>query len=343
MNTKQIFLISVLSLMCIVTLKAQNPVATLEHNGITQVFYGQNSLVESYNASAAGDTINLSAGYFNTPASIAKGIKIIGAGHFPDSATVTRRSTLLSNLTIVQGADNFKIEGVFINGAINFSNEPVSSVSIVRCNCLWVNMSSDGASNSKDNCSIEECFISMDGNSASVLSIFGNTNLIRHNILRGSISNASGSCVIDGNVFLCEGCSSFSTVTASQITNNVILGTPYVMNNCTSNSFYNNLFVQGYVDFGNNSSSNNYFGVPQANIFINQNGNVASYTDDYHLQHPELYIGTDGTQVGLYGGIVPFKDKGYPSNPAILSKSVAPQTDANGNLLISFTVKAQDN
>ena len=92
-----------------------------------------------------------------------------------------------------------------------------------------------------------------------------------------------------------------------------------------------------------NVYNNNYEGVAIANIFANQIGSTIDYNQDYHLKTPSAYLGTDGTQVGLYGGIIPFKDGGYPSNPQILTKSVSTQTDVSGNLNISFKVKAQDN
>jgi len=54
-----------------------------------------------------------------------------------------------------------------------------------------------------------------------------------------------------------------------------------------------------------------------------------------------LYLGTDGTQVGIYGGSQPFKEKGTPSNPQVTKKNIGTQTDADGNLQINMTIEAQ--
>jgi len=55
-----------------------------------------------------------------------------------------------------------------------------------------------------------------------------------------------------------------------------------------------------------------------------------------------LYLGTDGTQIGIYGGSQPFKEKGMPSNPQVTEKIISTETDTNGNLQINITVKTQD-
>jgi hypothetical protein len=113
----------------------------------------------------------------------------------------------------------------------------------------------------------------------------------------------------------------------------------------TGNIYNNNLFNYPKINYGNNAFGISYItnlsnpGV----LFINQTGYAINYTHDYHLVDPDKYKGTDGTQIGLYGGSTPFKEKGLPSNPQILSKKVATQTNAQGKLLVNFTVKAQEN
>ena len=67
------FITLVCCLFAIQNAWAQEPVATLEHNSTTQVFYGLNAFADAYNASVNSDQIYLSAGYFDPPTSIAKG------------------------------------------------------------------------------------------------------------------------------------------------------------------------------------------------------------------------------------------------------------------------------
>ena len=49
------------------------------------------------------------------------------------------------------------------------------------------------------------------------------------------------------------------------------------------------------------------------------------------------YKGTDGRQIGVYGGMMPFNPQ--PSNPQITNCTVAEKSDANGMLSIDITVQ----
>jgi len=324
---------------------AQNPITTLEHAGTTTIFYGQNSLVDAYTASVNGDALYLSTGYFTAPTSIAKGIKIIGAGHFPDSANVAKRTMILSGITINKGADSLRLEGLYINGNINYQGDAsINYVKVIRCGLASALFNSNSATASKNFCSYDECFIQGGIN----FNNYGTNLFIQHSIITSvrvyignwfelSVSNVNSSALILGNIFLANTHFTFGNIKGSLIKNNIILnngGSSYgfIGGETNSNIFTNNLFVRSTIDFGTNSYNNNYSNVSQANIFVNQTGNTINYNHDYHLKSPTTYLGTDGTQVGLYGGTTPFKDKGLPSNPQILTKTVGNQTDANGNL-----------
>lgn len=324
------------------TAVAQNPITTLVHAGTTTVYYGQSSFVDAYTASVNGDYLYLSPGYFTAPADIAKGVNIIGAGHFPDSANVAKRTTIMSTMYINSGADSLKLEGLYINGNIQYENKSVNYIKVKRCNLGDISFLSYSEGAKKNFCSYEECFI----RGSIFFSKYGNNLLIKNNIINGYISDINGGAVIDGNIFLINsGSSLFNSVYSSVIKNNISIMSvsASILSASTGNTLSNNLFSKSSIDLSNNFSNNNYTGIAQANIFVNQTGNAIDYTHDYHLKSPTTYLATDGTQVGLYGGVTPFKEKGLPSNPQILTKTVGNQTDSNGNLQINFKVKAQDN
>lgn len=52
------------------------------------------------------------------------------------------------------------------------------------------------------------------------------------------------------------------------------------------------------------------------------------------------YLGTDGTQVGIYGGSLPFTST--PSNPQITKCNVAAKSTADGKLSVDIEVKAAE-
>jgi len=338
---KSVFLFAIICILFSVqTTLAQNPVTTLQHNGATTVFYGITSFSDALGTAAKGDTLYLSTGFFNAPTNISKGVKVIGAGHFPDSAIVAKRTTITSGLTINAGADSLLLEGLYIDGNISYNNaSSINYVKVFRCYLNSALFNSNSATASKNFCSYEECFI--DG--YIIFNSYGTNLLIKHCIITSTISNINGSALIDGNILLRTGTAIFSYIQSTLIQNNIIFCPSTVLSNCSSNYFKNNVFIASSFSFGTNSSYGNYFGIPQANIFVNQTGNTIDYTHDYHLKSPTTYIGTDGTQVGLYGGTAPFKDKGYPTNPQILKKTIGDKTDNNGNLPINFTIKAQGN
>lgn len=345
------FIFLVLGIVCLIKVNAQNPVTTLQHNGITQVYYGQNSFSDALGAAVNGDTLVLSAGFFTAPTFISKGVKVYGSGHFPDSANVPKRTTIMSGLSINAGADSLRLEGLFINGDINYdANNSINYVSVIRCRLGSALFHSTSATASKNNCSYEECFIEGGINFFN----YGNNLLIKHCIISGSviwgyyyyntasIVNIGSSGMVEGNIIISLSAYLFYNVHSSLIKNNIFYTGG--SHSCDANSFNNNIFLlqSDAVSFSNNSSNNNYFGVPQSSIFVNQTGNTIDYTHNYHLQNPSQYLGTDGTQVGIYGGTTPFKEKGTPSNPQITHRNIATQTDVNGNLQINISGKAQD-
>jgi hypothetical protein len=57
---------------------------------------------------------------------------------------------------------------------------------------------------------------------------------------------------------------------------------------------------------------------------------------------PGNFAGTDGKQVGIYGGSFPYKEGAVPSPPHVRSKVIASSTDGQGKLNVQITTTAQD-
>lgn len=176
MNKRFILTVIICCILLSQTVKAQDPITTLQHAGKTQVFYGATSFSQAYTASIDGDTLYLSPGGYTPPAAIAKTLTVIGAGHFPDSVAVKRRTTILGGLTINAGADSLHLEGLYVNGDINYAGaSSINYVSVLRCRTGSINFNSTSVA-SKNNCSYEECFIEGSTN----FNNFGDRFLIRH-------------------------------------------------------------------------------------------------------------------------------------------------------------------
>lgn len=347
MKTQKSFTVLFFLFSFSITVLAENPIATLQHKGQTKVFYGQNSFVEAYNAALNGDTLNLSVGGFTPPPSISKGITVVGAGYYPDSASEKIRTTITGTININAGSDSLHLEGIYVNGHLYFASEStINKVKILRCRFESAQPVNNHTSLNK--WSFDECIVEGFISSSNMVS---NDNLsVKHCIINNVIEISTGiNAVIEGNIFLYTPSdvnnpgSPIYRISGALIQNNIFLTSKWDGYAQTNTVFYNNVFATSPENWGNNGySSNNYSGVSIADIFVNQTGNTFNYTHDYHLKNPEKYIGTDGTQVGLYGGLTPFKEKGLPFNPQITSKTIAHETDNDGNLNISVTVAAQE-
>jgi hypothetical protein len=88
----------------------------------------------------------------------------------------------------------------------------------------------------------------------------------------------------------------------------------------------------------NNSLNNEITKEPYADVFVD------ATAADYHLKDAcsGKNAGTDGTDVGIYGTSVPFKENRLPSIPNFSLKAISPETDATGKLPVNIVVDAQE-
>jgi len=184
--------------------------------------------------------------------------------------------------------------------------------------------------------------------------------IIRNNLISSTIYNITQNCLIENNVlyYQVSGYNYYgewrtspllSSVYNSWIHNNIftlpasVIGA-YITG--SNNYLDNNIFGTTPGDYsGSNWYTNNYVNIGTDTLFIGQTANYSSfdYSQNYHLRNPALFPGYSNLGVGIYGGTVPFKEGGLPFNPHIMLKTIAPNTDTNGNLNINVKVKAQDN
>jgi hypothetical protein len=132
-------------------------------------------------------------------------------------------------------------------------------------------------------------------------------------------------CSFTNNIFILS-----KTVTNSQVT---VDG--------TQNTFVNNLWVGGTPSSNasdNNTFKNEIMKEPYANVFVNADAG------DYHLKAEcsGKNAGADGTDVGIYGTSVPFKENRLPLIPNFSLKAISPETDATKKLPVNIVIDAQD-
>ncbi len=339
---KKLALIILLSISGLISF-AQKVVAL--HSGTTVImFNGTNPVVDAYNAAQNKDTIYIPGGFFAFPSSITKRLVIIGAGHYPDSTQATTKTIINNGFYFNSGSDSSYMSGLEVNGNIYLDNgASVHGIRIVRCKfpAMYFNGSSTFPKNSTI---VYQCvFSTLDGGGTAPFSTISNC------IVASSVGNFSGNALIQNNVFLwemgCGGCGphNVSSVDNSLIQNNVFYGNhPWCIYG-NNNNVFNNLFANNPLQY-TNTYTGNYMSVGQSNLVVSATPSAFSYSSNYHLQAPSTYLGTDNTQVGLYGGTLgAYKEGAVPFNPHYYYKNVAPTTNAGGQLNIQFKVSSQTN
>ncbi|MFN5417402.1 MAG: hypothetical protein ACK5B9_10125 [Flavobacteriia bacterium] len=331
-----------------IQVQGQKIIAKVALDG-TSTFYQKIDSAIYY--ASAGDFIYLPGGNFNIGNLIIdKNVTIIGAGHYPDSTLATGITFLNGNIKITDAASNGSLSGIYLSGNLYYGtsaiNQAVQNYTIQYCNLNGVYLSFDG--------------VSYNANSM-------NTNF-SYNIVRGLFNGGDArDLYIRNNIIVGGGYYHLYFITSAEVSNNIFLdgvfndyvtGTIFQNNifydymggnatpNTSSNNIYmNNIYVGGALTQGGNGAlivSNNHQ-MNASDIFMNQAGNLFSYTSNYHLQTGVngVLMGLDNTEVGVYGTLNPYKDGALPLNPHIQFKQIGSTTTPNGMINVDIKVNAQ--
>ncbi|WP_370479067.1 hypothetical protein [Tamlana flava] len=337
---KREFLLSIVLLFVVVGYSTAQKSVALHSNGTTTIFGGDTPLTEAYDAAATGDTLYVSGGNFVSPTTIDKGLVIIGAGFDTDSTAVTGKTYIYDStvnsgrIEIGSNASNLYMEGMHFQGGLFKTDASITGFTLIRLKINDLIFSNTGAT--PTNASIIQCEIAGDTNIQGV-----SYSVVSNCILRGRIQN-SDSNVFKNNVITDQnGFGTLQNCDSNTFTNNIFNSNSLISDGaCSYNNFQYNIFANASPSLGTgNTDLNNYKGIDLATVFVDK---AAS---DFHLlpDASSTYLGDDGTEVGLYGGLLPFKEGAVPVNPHISYKSIQTTTDSNGFLNVSFKVEAQQN
>lgn len=338
-------------IFCIPVVVLSQNYITVDHNGVPSLYDDLQTAVDS---AQNGDYIYVPGGSYDVSTLyIDKKLTIIGAGHYPDSTSATNYTNIEGTIRFKTGSDSTIIEGLYITGNIFFGNsvnDSMYSISIVRCNfnTLFLKYSSSYNRGFTNNNYISESVIRGDIEGGQTES-----NYFEKNIITNQVENLTNNNCFSNNIFLNKRTSvqsTFNYIDNTLFKNNIILdnfgGTENVNHteNCT---FNNNLLVFEFSNsFGsggglsNNVGIANIVGIAQDSVFINQSGYSFNYSHNYHLKPtcPGIGAGDDGTNIGIYGTGIPYKEGAVPSNPHIQEFTI---TVEDNNLNLKAKVSAQ--
>lgn len=293
-------LLSIIALCCTMAVAAQNEIMTavLQHGSDVSVFTGANAFVNANAAAADGDVITLSAGAFNV-SDIKKSITVYGAGFEKDEATSTEVTKINGQLNLgLSGGGilaDVHLEGIYFNSHVN-TNVSLEGFVMEKC---YVNGNVNVGENS--NTMIRNCVIT---GAIAGGDKMANNCIIQNCYVGGAINtfNVSSSVKIDH-------CITCNFVGPYFCTNSIFtyywVGAYYdraafantegaVVHNCIFRNFdYNN---QDKNDF------QNCYAVDIRGIFTDaQNANYSA-TRTFEIQQPDIWIGTDGKEIGIRYG-----------------------------------------
>ena len=337
-----------------------------------QVIVENGSRVNNYtrfdtavNHAMSGDTLYLSelnnnigtySSYYGSGGfHISKQLHIFGTGIHPDSTVASGISYLQGDIIFDFGASGSSISGVYLDdiylGQL-YKKDTVTNIDINRCYitnsivpagawitnilirqniCGQINCTPNGNNNAN---------WTISNNIAYHVGYLGDNSLIANNVLIDT-----GTFLYSGSYYIGDIFGNNNTI----IENNINLATRIDTNynlNCT---YKNNLTL---VPIKNNCSaciSSSNIVQHKDSLFtnfgtydmVNNKSQLIRY--NFHLKTgcKGIGAGSDGNDIGIYGGLYPWKDGDLPVNPHILSKSIGTTLDASGKLKVNVTVEAQ--
>lgn len=330
------FFLSLVALMVAAVSFAQNTlVATLSHGDNISMYYGTYALRDAMNAAASGDVINLSGGTFQST-NISKGVTLRGTGINDVTPTI-----IINNFSINIPSDDtnrLSMEGIRCTGTIamlgTFSNA-------YFLKCEFNSFDYDRNSNIKNtmfvDCKITGNDFFFRGTSAVQ---FINSYVAGFNNDSGTTASASFvNCVIRAYINSYYNQSNASYIKNSQLVNCIIFKTTpnWGATQLPSTTIATNCISIDNTSLFNNSQTNpNCWYASFEEVFKNFDDQTFELTDEAKAR----FIGTDGTEVGIYGGVMPYDPT--PSYPQITKMNVANKTTADGKLSVEIEVSAAE-
>ncbi len=290
-------------------------------------------------AASAGDTLLISGSSdVYTDATLSKSLTLLGPGAFNNS--VFGLKARIANVNLSNNSSNSAICGLeFAGGSLSAFAITVSNIRVVNCHFpssrLLLNLTNSS------NVYIQNNIFSGGNSSIEINGGSGNFNfLIDHNIINGFINGSTISGVtVQNNVFYNSAPngqpSAFFNACSLLVIKNNIFYNSSPSANISSSIYDNNITYSSSTTYSPLGGTN----IDNANpLFVNvPNGGNYLVSHDFHLQatSPGKNAGSDGTDIGYYGGIVQVNPSGEPiempfiRSMNVLNSNVAPNGNVN--------------
>lgn len=330
----------------------QSQVITKLHNGVSTFYYDGTTLDFVVAAALDGDTIVLPGGPILTGGiNLNKTITFIGGGILANGTPVTGKTIIPyafnQDIVLQAGSEGSSFHGIDFQRVVRFTGN-VSDVSFVRCAFETFSLAGFNQTAASDVHAKHCIFRAGIGNGGSTAP---QGLLIENSIVVGSINFTGGvaSALVTQCVFL--GYSGGGTQYGVTYSGNLFLCTTSSISLNNFASYQCNLFgLTGgnTVTWTNATNLGNNIGwqIAGNNIIDLSTINDFNEADDFHLTpNGPGFSSTQMTcaqsQVGIYGGVSPWKEGAIPFNPHWLSLSPALGGTNGGVINVNFSGAAQ--
>ena len=329
---KKLFLLIVATSLATMSFAQSSLLATLNHEGKISTFYGTQAWKNAHKAAVNGDVITLSSGNF-VSVDITKAIIVRGAGMGIDSTAVSEPTIISGDFTInIENADSCRLimEGIYSNHTIGYIN--VVNPLFLKCRLKMVTYyNGPGLKDASFiHCRIAEQLYLHSNCSASCV----NSVIQYPRSYNSTTSNFEFiNCCLIGDI---------GSVSSSSFKNCIISdndNSHFISSSCTA---YNCVCLTANNYFRNITNATNKSLTEYATLFKTYPGGPLALLDSETFELTDAaktqYLGVDGTEVGIYGGNLPFDST--PSNPQITKCNVAAKSTADGKLSVDIEVNA---
>ena len=322
---KKMFLSLVALMAAAVSFAQSTLVATLSHGDEITMYYGSGALGNALSAAVSGDVINLSGGTFDMPGqTISKAVTIRGTGIDAEFPTILSGYFYIN----IPSSDTYcmSMEGVRCNNKVYVQGtfEKAHFLKSQFTDLYWQTTSNNKRDFKICNCKITKTF-QLEG--CSTVNFINSVIFYYYYYTNNNAHVSFLNCNVQGG----------NTINASFI-NSVLYGNApngtCIAMNCIAigDNYFRNLSTAAI----NCQTTNDW-----SSLFKNFRG-IYSEGETYELtdEAKATYLGTDGKEVGMYGGDLPYSST--PSYPQITKMNVANKTTADGKLSVEIEVSAAE-
>ena len=344
---KKIFFSLIAAAIGTLSMYAQtNLVATLSHGSNIQEFYGPSALSEAYTAAENGDVITLSPGTFNS-ITLEKAITVRGSGMCETENGAVEPTYLMGNLTInvpSETANFLTLENLQFNCDLSIYGDNLSATTFVKC-YFTKNVYCLGC-----NALFMSCFFSSPLFS-NAYEYIGSATAVRKNTVvtcRNSVVKGISchgqhyanyatleldNCVYGGN--------NAGPLNETTLKNCIILNGSKDFDFPESATVIKCVAINKYPDspiFNSHPDGGNVIAESMEAVFQTLREFDFGREERFLLteEAAKTYLGSDGTQVGIYGGDMPYDPT--PASPHVKKFSVKNTTE-DGKLKVSLEVE----